>query len=267
MICSGHKGSSGLIFNIQRFSLHDGPGIRDLIFLKGCASRCKWCSNPESQNAFPEIAYNHQRCIGIIECGLCGEVCPVDAIKKSPGGKIKIDRRLCTNCGRCAEACAASALKLFGAFMSVDEVLSVIEEDSAFYWRSGGGITISGGDPLSQPEFVQELLRDGRARGLDTAIETSGYGYWEDVSRICKYANLVFYDIKCLDPKRHKAFTGISNELILENISKLSLQFPQTPIVVRTPVIPGFNDSAQISQGFLKSATIPVIASDSEAIF
>lgn len=235
----------GLIFNIQRFSIHDGPGIRDLIFFKGCPLSCKWCSNPESQDSFPEIAYSLDRCIGYIKCGQCSNVCEIKAINGSSEGKVKIDKTLCNNCGKCAEVCPAKAIKLFGQYVSVDEVVAIAEEDSAFYSRSGGGITVGGGEPLSQTDFVHELLKKCRDHGLDTAIETAGYGDWGAIQKACIYANLIFYDIKCMDSKKHKEFTGVSTELILENIKRLSISFPQKSIIVRTPIIPGFNDSVE----------------------
>lgn len=235
--------NAGLISHIQRFSVHDGPGIRDLIFIKGCPLRCQWCSNPETQNRYAELTYNENRCIGPIECGRCVKVCEVGAIKELGERRIGIDRKLCSNCGKCVEVCVADSLKLFGNFMSIDNILKIVEEDSAFYTRSEGGITVSGGDPLSQAEFVRDLLEECHRYGIDTAIETSGYGEWEDIENVCTYANLIFYDIKCMDSKKHRAFTGVANELILENLKKLSTCFRQTPIIVRTPIIPGFNNS------------------------
>jgi len=234
------EGKQGRIFNIQRFSVHDGPGIRDLVFMKGCPLRCSWCSNPEAQNFYPEIAFNKSRCIG---CEYCIEVCPTGAITMLGNGKVRIKRRLCTNCGECAEICPARAIKLFGEYMSIGDVVRVVEEDSAFYWRSGGGITVSGGEPLSQAEFVHELLKFCRERGIDTAVEISGYANWEDVEMVCRYANLIFYDIKHIDSNTHKAFTGVTNELILENIKRIANYFPKIPIIARTPIIPGFTDS------------------------
>ena len=235
---------SGLIFNIQRFSVHDGAGIRDLVFLKGCPLRCLWCSNPESQNYHPEITLNKDRCIGI-ECGRCVAVCPTNAIAVQANEKISINWSLCNNCGECVEICPARAIKLFGERMSVNDIVKVVEEDDAFYWRSGGGITISGGDPLSQPDFVHDLLKVCRKRGIDTAVEIGGHASWEAVEKVCRYANLIFYDIKHLDPIKHETLTGFSNELVLGNIKKIARHFPETPIIARTPVVPGFIDSEE----------------------
>lgn len=234
---------AGLISHIQRFSVHDGPGIRDLVFIKGCHLSCQWCSNPETQNRYAELAYNDNRCIGPIECGQCMKVCEVGAIKELGEKRIEIDRKLCSNCGKCVEVCAANALELFGHFMSIDNVLKIVEEDEPFYTRSGGGITVSGGDPLSQAEFVRDLLEECQRHGIHTAIETSGYGDWQDIEAVCTYANLIVYDIKCMSSKKHRAFTGVPNELILKNLKNISSHFRQTPIIVRTPIIPGFNNS------------------------
>jgi pyruvate formate lyase activating enzyme len=233
----------GLVFNIQRFSLHDGPGIRDLVFMKGCPLRCRWCFNPESQKDHPEVSYNASRCIGRAECGRCLDRCSERAIKVADGGTVSIDWKLCTNCGKCALSCPAQAIKLIGEYKSVDEVVKVVEEDGVFYSRSRGGVTISGGESSSQAEFVFELLAKCQSRGINTAIETCGYSAWENMAQICMHADLVFYDIKHMDPHMHKAYTGVDNKIILENLKRLSREFPSISIVVRTPIIPGFTDS------------------------
>lgn len=235
----------GLIFNIQKFSLHDGSGIRTLVFLKGCPLACKWCSNPEGQSSFPELAYNANKCIGTAECTRCLKACTMAAIQSGIDGKIQIDRTVCNNCGQCVGACPSKALELFGKYMSVDDVIAVVEEDSTFYTRSGGGLTVSGGEPLSQAGFVVQLLKTAQGRGTDTALESSGLSDWEDLGNACRYVNQVFYDIKSVNREKHKAATGVDNKLILENFQKLRKSFPHLPLIVRTPVIPGFNDSPE----------------------
>ncbi len=235
--------NQGLIFDIQRFCVHDGPGIRDLVFVKGCPLHCQWCSNPESQCRNPEIGFNESRCIGWRNCGRCLNICPVGAIKCTAGPSVIIDRKLCTNCGKCAEICPSRAIRLYGECKSVDEIVKIIEEDEPFYRRSGGGITVSGGEPLIQADFVAELLNKSRERGIHTAIETTGLAKWEDLKKVCRNAKLILYDIKLIDPKEHLACTGVSNEAILENLKKLAGALPDTPVTVRTPIIPGFTDS------------------------
>ncbi|KJS19552.1 MAG: pyruvate formate lyase-activating protein [Clostridiaceae bacterium BRH_c20a] len=238
-----NKSALGCVFNIQKFCIHDGPGIRDVVFVKGCPLSCRWCCNPESQNIFIELAYKEGKCIGVGECGRCLEICSADAIKISENEKqtIEIDRRLCLNCGNCAKVCPSAALNLMGKFISVREVVDSVCESNIFYRRSGGGITVSGGEPLLQAEFTYDLLKECHRLGISTAIETSGYALWGDVERVCKYVDLIFYDIKSLNSNKHSAFTGVPNELILENLLRISKSFPEIPIIVRTPVIPGFN--------------------------
>ena len=234
---------SGWVFDIQKFSLHDGPGIRDLIFLKGCPLRCQWCANPESQRPHPEIGYNINRCIGFEACGLCQDVCPEKAVSRGVSGRASIDRSRCNHCGRCTTVCPDRALELIGREMNIAEILDIVATDEGFHFRSAGGVTVGGGDPMMQADFVNALLRACRQRGIDTAVETAGYGGWEQLQKICRYANWVFYDVKSMNAEKHMAFTGVSNVQILENLSRLSVRLPDTPIVVRTPIIPGFNDT------------------------
>jgi pyruvate formate lyase activating enzyme len=236
-------GGTGLVFNIQKFSLHDGSGIRTLVFLKGCPLSCRWCSNPEGQSYAIQLAYNESKCIGIEECDRCITACTAGAVRPSVEGIAEIDRERCTDCGDCVEVCPSKALELFGKSMTVDEVLEVVEQDSSFYARSGGGLTLSGGEPLSQTEFSLELLRTAQSRGIDTALETSGQGRWEDLQALCRHANEIFYDIKSMDAQKHKVHAGTGNRLILENFRKLREEFKELRTTVRTPVIPGFNDS------------------------
>ncbi len=235
--------SRGLIFNIQKFSLHDGSGIRTLVFLQGCPLACRWCSNPEGQVHLPELAFNASKCIGTVECGKCVPACGARAIVHSDDGKVEIDRERCNDCGDCVDACPARALELFGRTMSVDEVMGVVEEDSSFYARSGGGLTLSGGEPLAQAGFALALLKAARSRGIDTALETSGHCRWEDLKDVCRHVDQVFFDIKSVDCAKHEDHVGVGNRRILGNLRKLCEHFPDLSIVVRTPIVPGFNDS------------------------
>lgn len=233
----------GLVFNIQKFSLHDGSGIRTLVFLKGCPLACKWCANPEGQAYTPELAYRPDKCIGVSECDRCRTVCDAGAIRCGEEGRVEIARDVCTLCGRCVDACPSRALELFGTPMEVDELIRVVEEDSGFYARSGGGVTLSGGEPLSQAEFALAFLKRARSRGIDTALETCGLCRWDDLEQACRLVGRVFFDVKSLDPARHEEGTGVGNERILENLQRMCRTFPDLPVTVRTPVIPGFNDS------------------------
>lgn len=251
----------GLVFNIQRFSVHDGPGIRDLVFLKGCPLQCRWCSNPESQEQLPTLGYIADRCIGTGACGHCLRACDDQAIVAADG-RIAIKRDVCTNCGKCAEACPAGALKLFGKPMQVEEVVRIAEEDGTFYARSGGGLTVSGGEPCQQSRFVEALLRTARDHGISTAIETTGHAKWEALERCARYADVILYDLKTMDAARHKEFTGVPNTLILQNLPRLSGAFPETPIFARTAVVPGFNDTpADIAAMAEFLATVPTVQS------
>lgn len=239
------KKRSGYVFNIQHYSVHDGPGIRTLVFLKGCPLKCKWCSNPESQKPHPELAHNTNRCIGTNECEMCIEVCNKQAIKGRDDSRIDIDRELCNNCFKCADVCPSKALRIYGDLMRVDEVLEHVEKDSAFYSRSSGGLTVSGGEPLLQADFTTELLKEAKRRRINTSIETCGYADWGNLSKVCENLNTIFYDIKCLDADKHKKFTSVSNEKIKGNFKMLCKDFPELSKTVRTPVIPGFNDSEE----------------------
>ncbi|MEL7566302.1 MAG: glycyl-radical enzyme activating protein [Dehalobacterium sp.] len=236
------KTKYGYVFNIQQYSVHDGPGIRTLVFFKGCPLQCGWCSNPESQILRPQIAYNGNKCLGTNKCVRCIEVCTMGAITGGIDNKIAIDRNLCTNCFHCAEVCPAKALNVYGELKSVDQILKEVEKDSAFYARSGGGITLSGGEPLFQPQFAVELLKEAKCRRMDTAMETCGYTDWGNLDPACQYLNLLIFDIKCMDSKKHKEHTNANNELILDNFKKVCEKYPDLPKLVRTPVIPGFND-------------------------
>jgi pyruvate formate lyase activating enzyme len=229
--------NQGLIFDIQRYSVHDGPGIRTLVFLKGCPLSCLWCSNPESQKASPELAFRRTLCIG---CGVCIGACPQRAIS-SRKTSIEIDRLRCNLCGECVRVCAPDALAIVGKWMTVEQVLAEVERDLCFYEKSGGGITLSGGEPLAQIDFSEALLKTCKASGLKTTIETAGDVPWLSIERLIKYVDLVLFDLKHINPSVHRQITGASNVRILENIRRLAVL--EIPIIARCPVIPGFNDN------------------------
>ena len=235
--------TSGMVFNIQKYSVHDGPGIRTIVFFKGCPLACRWCSNPESQSFARELAFNQGRCLGLSQCVRCLKACGKGAIADQDGMPV-FDRSACQGCAMpCVQACPASGVIAYGEVRTVEDVLRVVEQDGAFYSRSGGGLTLSGGEPLAQPEFVLALLREARRRHINTAMESCGYAPWDILRQACENINTLLYDVKCIDSGRHKEFTGRSNGLILENFRKLAAQFPQLPVHARIPVIPGFNDS------------------------
>jgi pyruvate formate lyase activating enzyme len=238
--------TTGRVFNVQRYTLHDGSGIRTLVFLKGCPLRCLWCSNPESQKSMPELGFIEARCVGQEECGApCVAACLEEAVLLDGRGKPAIDRGACNGCGRCAEPCRHDAVKLVGREMSVAEVLAEVEKDRVFYRRSGGGLTIGGGEPMAQYRFTAELLEAAREEYLHTAIETSGHVAWERLERVLNCVDLLHFDLKHMDPRRHEELTGQSNELILGNLEKVLLRKEPQDVVIRIPVIPGCNDSLE----------------------
>ncbi|MGG7098253.1 glycyl-radical enzyme activating protein [Clostridium sardiniense] len=230
-------GMEGLVFDIQRYSIHDGPGIRTIVFLKGCPLSCRWCSNPESQELKPSIMYQKSNCI---HCGKCISACKRGAI--NPDNKEFINRELCTACGECVNVCLASALTLKGKKMTVEQVIKELKKDAINYRRSGGGITLSGGEPLVQSVFTQEIFKACKAQGWHTAIETTGYARPEVIEKVFPYVDLVLMDIKNINSDSHKEGTGVSNEIILKNAKRIS---EITKMVVRVPVIPRFNSSLE----------------------
>lgn len=232
---------TGVIFNIQKCSIHDGPGIRTLVFLKGCPLRCLWCSNPESQKVEPEIASLYKRCIG---CRACEKICPQKAIS-CKNSQMLIDKELCNNCNLCAEVCCTNSKQVMGKKMTVDEVLIEILKDRPFYKKSGGGVTFSGGEPLMQPDFLLEILKKCKNLGIDTAIETSGYGSSIVLEEAAEYLDTIHFDIKHMNDIKHKELTGVSNKLILDNLIKLNNKLEEKKVIVRIPVIPGYNDSEE----------------------
>ena len=245
------KEISGLVLNIQHFSTHDGPGIRTTVFLKGCSLRCKWCSNPESIRVKPELGYNPGKCIGEKECGLClKNVCSESAISVIGSGeeqdnKVSINWELCTNCGKCAEVCPALALYMFGQEMTVEQVLNEAEQDSSFYSESGGGLTLSGGECLLQPDFAAGLLEEAHNRGINTAIETAFNVPWSNVEKVLPHVDVVLHDHKVTDSERHHKWTAVPNTRIKENQKRAYETWPDKIFIARTPVIPGVNDDEE----------------------
>lgn len=233
---------SGIVFNIQKFSVHDGEGIRTLVFLKGCPLHCRWCSNPESQKHDPEHAFNPMRCITARLCGRCVKACPTMALS-IVDGLIFYRPEECRQCFACAGVCPSGAQSVYGETMTVDMVLNKVAEDEIFYNRSHGGMTLSGGEALMQFDFALALLREAKRRHLHTAIETCGCYPYEHLKEACQYLDSLIFDVKCADPVLHKEQTGVDNALILENFHRVCEEFPLLPIRARTPVIPGFNDN------------------------
>ncbi len=239
----------GLIFNIQRFSLQDGPGIRTTVFFKGCPLRCSWCHNPESQVNKPELQVFADLCL---HCGRCAAVCPSGACRLHPEGPA-VDRQLCLNCGRCATECPSGALRLCGQYRTAESIIAEIVRDEPFYRRSDGGLTLSGGEPLLQLDFALELLKAAKERGLHTAVDTSGYAVWPRLAALIPQTDLWLYDLKTMHEARHEAAAGVSNRLILENLRRLGQQ--AVSIHVRIPLIAGFNDTPEEMRqmaGFLR---------------
>lgn len=240
------KPPTGLILNIQHFCTHDGPGIRTTVFLKGCSLRCKWCSNPESIHLKPELAYKRSQCIGAKACGLClKEPCVEGAfyVVEGEDDRVHVNWDLASDCGKeCADVCPTGALYMFGREMTVDEVLAEVEQDSAFYHESGGGITLSGGECQLQADFSGALLAEAHRRGIHTAIETAFNVPWANVEKVLPHVDLVLHDHKLTDPERHKNWCGVDNKQILANFKRAYEAFPNTQFIARTPVIPGVND-------------------------
>ena len=236
---------AGKIFDIKKYAIHDGPGIRTTVFLKGCPLSCRWCSNPESQAHKPQLAYNRNKCISISECVRCAEVCTVGALSRGDDDKVTVEWDSCTNCLACADVCPAGALIVYGEQMTAKNVIDQVEKDASFYARSGGGLTLGGGEPLAQKAFALALLREAKRRYIKTAVETCGYVGEEVLLEACKFINFLMYDIKCVDSELHKKFTDVDNAIILKNIKAVREMYPKLPIRVRTPVIPGFNDTTQ----------------------
>jgi len=247
--------NEGIVFNIQRYSVHDGPGIRTIVFLQGCPLSCLWCSNPEGAENHPVLSHNAVLCV---KCSRCASACPRGAVSFAEGGPV-VTRELCQACGGCAAVCPSGAMKIFGSRMTVGEVLDDVVRDEAFYRRSGGGLTLSGGEPLFCSGFCLALLKKAKEDyGLDTAVETSLYAPPEIVEKMLFYTDHVLADIKLMDSSRHREYTGRDNSLILDNLRLAAAR--GADLLVRFPLIPGINDDEENLNAmaeFLESCASP----------
>jgi pyruvate formate lyase activating enzyme len=232
------KENTGLVYLIQHYSLQDGPGLRTTVFLKGCPLSCRWCHNPESIRPHPDLMTRDRKCMLFADCV---KVCPEGAITIE-GDKRIVDRQKCTLCFNCVAACPTGALERIGEYVTVSQALAEIEKDEVFYRKSGGGVTISGGEPLQQWQFVRNLLKACKEKHYPTAIETSGFAKWEAFSAVLEYVDLLLFDIKHMDPKLHKEGTGVDNAIILANLRKVQAG---KRIWLRLPLIAGYNDSLE----------------------
>ena len=221
---------SGIIFDIQNLSLHDGPGLRTTVFFKGCPLRCLWCANPESQNIQPEVMYYRDKCV---HCNACVKVCPTGAVLTNKG---------CIGCGKCVEECFYNARKLVGKSMTSDEVMEEIRKDQLLYKESGGGVTFSGGEVLGQPVFLLEIIKQCKQERIHTLLDTTAYCNLKTFKEVMEYIDLVYVDLKCVFNSKHKEMTGVFNSIILENIRYMDRV--GKPYEIRMPIIPDYNDSA-----------------------
>jgi len=231
------KGLTGTIFDIQKFSIHDGPGIRTAVFLKGCPLRCCWCHNPESYERQPQLSFDPESCIG---CGYCSAHCE-RGVHRMVDDRHVLDRAACVACGVCAAGCPSGALEIVGRDITVDEAMAEVVRDRPFYEASGGGLTVSGGEPLMQIAFTEALLRRAKEEGLHNCLETCGYAEFDRLARLLGVVDLFLYDLKETDERRHIEYTGVSNGLIIDNLRRL--HDAGARILLRLPTVPGVNDS------------------------
>lgn len=231
---------SNLVTNIQGYSIHDGPGIRTVVFLKGCGLECQWCSNPECISPHPEVGFIKTLCT---KCGKCAEICSAGALVYEEGKLPHIDRKRCTGCGACSTICSYQVFVLYGQPMNASEIFDAVNRDKMFYQASGGGVTVSGGEALLQPQLVCELFEKCHKAGIDTCIETSGYATKSSLRQVIPYTNYILFDLKHLNPEKHLQYTGKPNSLIISNARIAAESGVET--LFRMPLIPGINDDLQ----------------------
>lgn len=242
LIIKGVVQVKGNVFNIQRYTIHDGPGLRIEIFLKGCPLSCEWCSNPESHSKKIELGVYKTKCIGKSKCGLCIKNCPDSSMLLFEGDFLeRIDYNKCINCMKCYENCPTEAIKVWGEFKTVEECMEVIRRDLEYYESSGGGVTVSGGDPILQTEFVSELFKQCKKEGIHICFESAFFADWKKIEGILEFVDLFITDIKHMNSQIHKDHCGVANDVILNNIINLSKTGKE--YILRIPIIPGFNDN------------------------
>lgn len=235
--------AKGNVFNIQKFSIHDGPGIRTTVFLKGCPLACKWCHNPESLSREKQILINHDKCI---RCGTCIKICPTNSLYMEED-KLNLNKDLCTYCGDCERICIQEAIEVVGKDMTDDEVIIEVEKDKVFYDVTGGGVTFSGGEPFYQPKFLEALVRKAKEKSLHVTVDTSGMTLWENIESVLDYVDLYLYDLKMIDSEKHKKYIGSNNKIILENLKRLDKELDKREgsINLRLIMLKGINDSEE----------------------